>query len=63
MSIEGPCCFFTDERPGTLGSPLPAGPKLGSVTLPPLTSTPDMAGLPLVPLPAPPGPVVGEIPP
>src|SRR5208282_1542436 len=52
-----------EERPGRLGSllPLPPAPKLGRVTivLPPRTSTPGTAGLPLGALPAPPGPEVG----
>ena len=41
-------------------------PKLGKVTmfeLPPLTETPGIAGVPLVPVPAPPEPGYGEIPP
>lgn len=65
--MAGPCCSFTEERPGRLGSLLLAPePKLGRFTiavLPPLIETPGTAGVPLVALPAPPGPALGEIPP
>jgi hypothetical protein len=47
------------------GASPPAGPKLGNVmvVVPPWTETPGRAGAPLVPLPAPPGPGFGEMPP
>src|SRR5271169_5664705 len=65
--MAGPCCSLTEVRPGTVGSLLPAEPKLGRVTmllvLPPRTSTPGTAGAPVGAVPAPPGPGVGEIPP
>ena len=46
------------ERPGVAAGFEPE-PKLGKVTmllLPPFTETPGIAGVPLVPVPAPPGP-------
>src|SRR5579863_2452920 len=55
---------LTEERPGVFGSPLPMLEPKSTVTmlLPPATETPGTAGDPLVALPAPPGPGVGEIP-
>src|SRR5712671_6611600 len=66
MVMAGPCCAFTEDRPGRLGALLlPSDPKLGNVTmvLPPRMSTPGTAGEPMGTLPAPPGPGVGEMPP
>src|SRR5271169_369783 len=57
---------FTEECPGPEpGASPPGAPKLGSVTVvvPPSTDTPGIAGVPVVPLPAPPVPGYGEMPP
>src|SRR5208282_1470580 len=54
------------ERPGPFVGASPVGPKLPRLTVevvPPSTDTPGTAGAPFVPLPAPPGPGFGEIPP
>src|SRR5437867_6241765 len=52
-----------DEWPGPDAASPPGDPKLGSViVLPPCTETPGIAGAPLVPRPAPPGPGYGEMP-
>jgi hypothetical protein len=55
----------TEERPAGEGC-VPSVPKPGRLTmplLPPRTETPGTAGDPLAPLPVPPGPAPGEIPP
>ena len=66
MVMAGPCCSFTEVRPGSVGALLLPESKLGRVTmelvLPPRTSTPGAAGEPVGAEPAPPGPGVGEIP-
>src|SRR5580658_10130634 len=65
MVIAGPGLLFTEERPGTVGALLLPESKLGRVTmfvLPPRTSTPGAAEVPVGAVPAPPGPGVGEIP-
>ena len=65
MVMAGPSSPLTEDRPGREGALLLPELKLGRVTtlLPPRTSTPGAAGLPLAALPAPPGPGVGEMPP
>jgi len=64
MVMAGPGSPFTLERPGRFGALLFPEPKLGRLTtvLPPRTSTPGAAGIPVEAVPAPPGPGVGEIP-
>ena len=66
MVIPDPLCALVEERPGPVdGASPPGAPKLGKlmVVVPPCTDTPGTAGVPLVPVPAPPGPGYGEIPP
>src|SRR5208283_3460536 len=64
MVMAGPGSPFTVERPGRVGALLFPESKLGRLTtvLPPRTSTPGAAGIPVGAVPAPPGPGVGEIP-
>ena len=65
MVMAGPGSPLTVERPGSVGALLFPESKLGRLTtvLPPRTSTPGAAGIPVGAVPAPPGPGVGEIPP
>src|SRR5215831_192756 len=57
-------CTSTEECPGPLPASPFGGPKLGKVIVfPPCTETPGIAGLLVAPLPEPPGPGYGEIPP
>src|SRR6202795_750693 len=66
MVIPDPLWALVEERPGPVdGASPPGDPKLGSVrvVVPPCTETPGIAGVPLLPVPAPPGPGYGEIPP
>src|ERR1039458_4155132 len=65
MVMAGPGSPLTVERPGTVGALLLPESKLGRLTtlvLPPRTSTPGAAEVPVGAVPAPPGPGVGEIP-
>jgi hypothetical protein len=65
MVMAGPGSPLTVERPGTVGALLLPESKLGSVTmlvLPPRTSTPGAAEIPVGAEPAPPRPGVGEMP-
>ena len=66
MVIPDPLWALMEEWPGPVdGASPPGDPKLGSVTVvvPPSTDTPGIAGAPLAPVPAPPSPGYGEIPP
>lgn len=63
--MAGPGSPLTVERAGTVGALLLPESKLGRLTtvvLPPRTSTPGAAGIPVGAAPEPPGPGVGEIP-